>query len=54
MWALSAWAFHIGIALLLWISFPYHLVGLAYAPLFRVERIPDVLRGRQRVTSAIA
>ena len=51
---IAAWGFHVGIALLMWISFPYHLVGLAYAPLFRVERIPDVLLRRQRVTSAIA
>ena len=24
----------------MWISFPYHLIGLAYAPLFAVERLP--------------
>jgi len=50
----SAWLFHVGIALLMWISFPYNLIGLAYAPLFRTERIFDVVTGRQPLTPAIA
>jgi hypothetical protein len=53
-WAVSAWLFHIGIALLMWISFPYHVIGLAYAPLFRAERIVPVITGRQPAQSAIA
>jgi len=41
-WAGAAWAFHAGVLALMHIAFPYPLVGLAYAPLFRLER----LRGR--------
>jgi len=37
-WALTAWGFHVGVALLMWIVFPYPLCGLAYAPLFAIER----------------
>jgi hypothetical protein len=44
-WAVAAWAFHVGIAALMWISFPYPLVGLAYAPLFRVERLVERVAG---------
>jgi hypothetical protein len=58
-WVALAWAFHVGIAVLMWISFPYQLIGLAYAPLFRVERIWDWMRERperprQRAASASA
>jgi hypothetical protein len=45
-WVLAAWAFHVGIALLMWISFPYQLLGLAYAPFFRVERLGPAVRAR--------
>lgn len=37
-WALCAWAFHVGVVLLMAIYFPYQLTGVAYAPLLRVER----------------
>ena len=47
-WVAAAWGFHVGIAALMWISFPYPLVGLAYAPLFRVERLGERLIRRGR------
>jgi hypothetical protein len=37
-WALGAWGFHVGVVLLMNIWFPYPLLGLPYAPLFRLER----------------
>jgi hypothetical protein len=43
VWVGCAWLFHVGIALLMWISFPYQLLGLAYAPFFRVERLTTLL-----------
>jgi hypothetical protein len=39
VWALSAWAFHFGVLLSMAIVFPYPLSGVAFAPLFEVERI---------------
>ena len=38
-WALLAWAFHVGIVALMAISFPYPVSGIAYACLFRPERV---------------
>ena len=38
-WVAAAWAFHIGILVLMAIGFPYQLVGVAYAPLLPLERI---------------
>lgn len=38
-WVAAAWAFHIGIALTMAISFPYQLSLIAYAPLVPVERL---------------
>jgi hypothetical protein len=37
-WAAAAWGFHVGVLLLMKILFPYPLAGLAYAPLFPLER----------------
>lgn len=37
VWVAAAWGFHVGIVALMAIAFPYHLTGLAYAPLFAVE-----------------
>lgn len=37
-WAVAAWGFHAGVVALMAIVFPYPLCGLAYAPLFAVER----------------
>jgi hypothetical protein len=38
LWAVTAWGFHVGVVALMAIVFPYPLSGVAYAPLFRVER----------------
>ena len=38
-WALAAWGFHVGVVLMMNIWFPFPLLGLAYMPLFEVERI---------------
>jgi hypothetical protein len=38
-WVALAWAFHVAIAALMAISFPYYLLGIAYAPFFRCERL---------------
>lgn len=38
VWSLVAWGFHVGVIALMAILFPYPLFGLAYAPLFRIER----------------
>jgi hypothetical protein len=46
LWSLAAWGFHLGVILLMAIVFPYPLLGLAYAPMFRVER-PVGWAGRQ-------
>ncbi len=46
-WALASWGFHVGVVLLMFIVFPYPLFGLAYLPLFAIERpIQWVLRRR--------
>lgn len=37
-WAAAAWAFHLGIFGLMFIIFPYQLLGLAYLLFFAVER----------------
>jgi hypothetical protein len=44
IWVASAWAFHVGIVVLMAISFPYQLLGIAYAPFFRAERVIERAR----------
>jgi hypothetical protein len=44
-WAAAAWGFHVGVLALMQIVFPYPLVGLAFAPLFPLERL---IRARRR------
>ena len=39
IWVAAAWGFHVGIVALMAISFPYQLLGIAYAPFFAVERV---------------
>ena len=39
VWALTAWAFHVGVLATMAINFPYQVTFIAYAPLFRVERL---------------
>lgn len=38
-WVLGAWSFHVGVLALMAVVFPYPLLGLAFAPLFPVERL---------------
>jgi hypothetical protein len=52
VWSIAAWLFHVGIVALMWISFPYPLVGLAYAPLFDVERAVGWVRRSWRATAS--
>lgn len=37
-WAIGMWGFHLGVAALMAIVFPYPVVGIAFAPLFAVEQ----------------
>lgn len=39
VWAATAWAFHLGVFAVMAIFFPYPLLGVAFAPLFAVERL---------------
>lgn len=43
-WVAAAWVFHIGVLALMAIVFAYPLSGIAFAPLFRLERLPGVAR----------
>ena len=52
IWALLAWGFHVGVAAVMAIIFPYPLLGLAFAPFFAVERLP--LRLPTRLTKRLA
>ncbi|MBV8758710.1 MAG: hypothetical protein JO257_15595 [Deltaproteobacteria bacterium] len=38
-WVTTAWVFHVGVLLMMWIVFPYPLAGLAFVPLLPVERL---------------
>lgn len=37
-WSVIAWSFHVGVLFMMSIFFPYPCSGVAYAPLFRLER----------------
>jgi hypothetical protein len=50
VWCCAAWAFHVGIALLMNIGFPYPLSFVAYLPAFRVERVLPLWRRLVRAT----
>jgi hypothetical protein len=44
-WITLAWAFHVGVLLLMWIVFPYPLLGFAFLPLLPAEKLlPSKLR----------
>jgi hypothetical protein len=43
VWVGAAWLFHLGILVLMTTFFPYQLSGIAYASMFRVERLPGRL-----------
>ena len=45
-WAVATWLLHVGIALTLFIVFPFPLYGAAFAPFFRLERVPTAIHGR--------
>jgi len=47
-WVTASWAFHLGIVLVMWIVFPYPLLGFAYLPLLPVERGIAAIRRRYR------
>ncbi|HEX6312998.1 MAG TPA: hypothetical protein VF152_15395 [Acidimicrobiia bacterium] len=46
-WVACAWTFHLGVLALMAIFFPYPLLGVAFAPLLPLERIPRWLRRRR-------
>lgn len=43
-WVAAAWLFHVGVLALMWIGFPYQLLGIAYASFFPAERLGRQLR----------
>ena len=49
LWALAAWGFHVGVLALMWIFFPYPLLGFAYLPFVRIERLGPVRRVLRRL-----
>jgi hypothetical protein len=49
-WALLAWGFHAGVLAVMMIGFPYPLTFIAYASLFRAERLGDVRPVRRLVS----
>lgn len=54
VWVVSAWLFHLGVLAFMAVLFPYPLVGLAFAPMFRLERLPAALgRGLPAVPTAL-
>lgn len=48
VWAAGLWSFHVGVLISMVIAFPYPLSGVAFAALFRCERIWQ-LRGLGRI-----
>lgn len=47
-WAIGTWAMHVAILATMSIVFPYPLAGIAFAPLFALERLPVPARARGR------
>jgi hypothetical protein len=45
-WAATTWLMHLVIALTMYVVFPYPLVGVAFASLFAVERLPARIVGQ--------
>jgi len=54
VWVALAWSFHVGVAALMVIIFPYQLVAIAFLPFFPLERWPllRALAARLRIPSA--
>jgi hypothetical protein len=46
VWVGATWLLHAGIAGALFVVFPYPLCGVAFAPLFRLERAVDITQAR--------
>ena len=46
-WLAAAWGFHVGVFVVMAISFPYQLLGVAYAAFLPLERVVDHLRARR-------
>ena len=46
VWLAMAWGFHVGVFALMAISFPYQLLGVAYAAFVPMERVVDRLSAR--------
>jgi hypothetical protein len=58
VWAVTAWAFHLGVLLLMNIVFPYPLLGFAFLPLLEPERLArrvatGLTRGMRRTRSSV-
>jgi hypothetical protein len=51
-WVAAAWLMHAAILALMFIVFPYPLAGLAFAPLYRLETLPKLVRRSDRRCSA--
>lgn len=50
-WVGAAWLMHVGIALSLFVVWGYPLWGVAFAPLFRLERLAEMARNRRARSS---
>lgn len=48
LWTAAAIGFHAGVVASMWIVFPFQLIGIAYLPLFRAERLVAWVRSRAR------
>jgi hypothetical protein len=49
-WVASAWLMHVAIAVLMYVTFPYPLFLVAFAPFYRLERLAEkATRGVRRV-----
>ena len=48
MWVATAFAFHWGVLAVMAILFPYQLLGIAFVPFFRAERLGWTIIGRVR------
>ena len=43
VWVTAAWLLHAGVAALMFVVFPYPLLLVAFAPFYRLERLPRLL-----------
>ena len=53
VWVAAAWGFHVGVLVLMAIVFPYQLLGIAFAPLLPLERVPAWIRARRSAPGRI-